>query len=227
MKASGVSKEAAAPSTSTSKKRPFSMLDFGMRNLTEKEQADFDEAIAYFTQATGTPFQRLGHDTFKAAMRISNPSTKLPSRKRIGGPLLISAFTKSAARVGAALAQAGYITLTSDAWTSILGLSIINFIAVTREGTFFANCVHAGALAHTAVNMYAMLVEEITKLGGFEKVLAPAVQSATSLRLLLFTLSYVIASVMTACACWFTCSPTLARLRHLGTRRWMLLFSRA
>ena len=49
MKASGVSKEAAAPSTSTSKKRPFSMLDFGMRNLTEKEQADFDEAIVYFT----------------------------------------------------------------------------------------------------------------------------------------------------------------------------------
>jgi len=78
----------------------------------------------------------------------------------------------------------GLITLTTDAWTSVVGISVVNFIAVTKKGTFFQNCLHAGDMAHSAENMYIPVMAEIEKLGGWKKVAGVCTDNTTTNKLM-------------------------------------------
>lgn len=151
-------------------KRPSTMDEFGIRLMNKLENVAFEEAIAVFVYSSGLPLSKLSHPAFLEALQILRPDVKIPDRNKLSNELLDRAYEKVAGKLQATLNEGGYICMTSDAWTSVLGLSVINFIAVTRKGTYFAGCKHAKSISHSAMNMFAILEAEVLKLGGFDKV---------------------------------------------------------
>jgi hypothetical protein len=165
---SQVSSVTEASSVAVSQKRK--MHDWVVRLLTVDEQKQFDRALALYFYSCGIPFNKVAHESLLKALQILRPNVTLPNRNKLGGELLDECYNNVRARVSGVLAKAGFICMTSDAWTSILGMSVINFIAVTPKGTYFTKCIHSGTMSHSAENMRNCIDEQIVDLGGYTRV---------------------------------------------------------
>ena len=132
-----------------SNKKQSSMKDHLPPKLTDSEQKRFDENIAMFFIMTGTPFQRVEDPSFAKALKILRPDVKVPSRKRLSGPLLNSSFTSVQKKVDGVL-DAATMCITTDGWSNIKNEPIVNYMAASPTVTLFLESVSTGTQGHSS-----------------------------------------------------------------------------
>jgi hypothetical protein len=78
------------------------------------------------------------------------PDVKLPSRKDLSGRLLQNAHKKVKSKVDTWLKRDHFACVISDAWSNIKNESVINYMLVSGNVSFFLESSQSGELSHTA-----------------------------------------------------------------------------
>jgi Protein of unknown function (DUF 659) len=136
--------------TATSKTRTNTMHDYLIPPLSSMDLAAFQEEIAMHFYMCATPFSRMEEPHFLQALKKLRPDVKLPSRKDLSGRLLRSAHKKVKAKVDAWFKKDQFACITSDAWSNIKNESVINYMTISGDVTFFLESTQSGEQSHTS-----------------------------------------------------------------------------
>lgn len=121
-----------------------------MPTLTTTEQQQVDYHLAMHCYATSSSFTKLECQHLQTAFDILRPGVSIPSRKRLGGNLLDLCYNKTKRKVEEALKETpSYLCLTSDGWSNVNNDSIINYMIVAGEKTYFAESVDTKDTSHS------------------------------------------------------------------------------
>ncbi|KAH6565581.1 hypothetical protein BASA62_007171 [Batrachochytrium salamandrivorans] len=94
---------------------------------------------------TGTAFSRIEEENLLSAFRICQPDIVLPDRKKLGGALLDSCYTKVKSVVDNHIEEMKLnACLTSDACSNIKNEPIVNYMLISDSSTFFLESVSTG-----------------------------------------------------------------------------------
>ncbi|KAI2504912.1 transposase [Fragilaria crotonensis] len=129
------------PSTTTASKKPSgatrTMHDYLIPPLTPINQAAFQEEIAMYFYMCAMPFSRMEEPHLLRSLQKLRPDVKLPSRKDLSGRLLQSVHKKVKSKVDAWLKRDHFACVISDAWSNIRNESVINYMLVSGDISFF------------------------------------------------------------------------------------------
>ena len=140
----------ASTTTTSTKMRANTMHGFLVPSLSPTDQAAFHEQMAMHFYMCATPFSRVEEPHLLQAMKKLRPDVKLPSRRDLGGKLLQGAHKKVKLKVDSWLKRDRFACITSDAWSDIKNESVINYMMVSGEVTFFLESTRSGELSHSA-----------------------------------------------------------------------------
>lgn len=107
-------------------------------------------------------------------MRAACPGFKPPSRHKLSNKLLDQEHEEVEARTTAALRaarDAGHaVTLATDAWTSVTGESVVNFMAVAPSGSYCVHTEDTKDARHTGEHLAEVAEAVMDKHGPFDAV---------------------------------------------------------
>ncbi|KAH6572359.1 hypothetical protein BASA60_006673 [Batrachochytrium salamandrivorans] len=111
----------------------------------KRDLTKIEEALAMHYYLTGTAFSRIEEENLLSAFRICQPDIVLPDRKKLGGALLDSCYTKVKSVVDNHIEEMKLnACLTSDACSNIKNEPIVNYMLISDSSTFFLESVSTG-----------------------------------------------------------------------------------
>lgn len=129
--------------------------------LTKNEQNQFNSLFCNWIYTTGTPFSKVESNLLSKSLKILRPDVIIPNRKEIGGKYLDENYNELSNKINNFLKKPSTkICLTSDGWTNVNSFPIINYMAVTCDGTFFIESSEIDGASHNA----EYITSEITKI---------------------------------------------------------------
>ena len=146
----------------------------GKISENEKNHCDTELALAFFTG--GVPFRFIENQHFLRAMGILRPGYEPPSRRQLSNQMLDDCYTSLQAKMKADIANARYVSLTTDAWTNVKGESVINFIILLPKPVFF-EAVYTADNRHSS-SYLSEITSNVIKEIGVEKVVAVVMDNA-------------------------------------------------
>jgi hypothetical protein len=126
--------------------------------------------MAMHFYCTGTSFVRIEDPHLLRAIQMARPGARLPSQKQLAddgcGGLLTMCYQNVKEEVNKMLSVKNrYISITSDAWSSILNEPIINYMAVSPNNSLFLEAVHTEEQSHDADWLTSDLICVMDNLG--------------------------------------------------------------
>jgi hypothetical protein len=132
---------------------------------------DATKELGLFAFTSGVPFNVFQNPHFLNYSRLLNQLYTVPSPYTLANPTLDEADAEIN-ESKEALLQKSFICLTSDAYTNVAMVNLINFEALTKYGS-----VHVDTVQRTSMNMVkdaeyiaSLVIEVVAKLGGVERV---------------------------------------------------------
>ena len=145
-KSEATKKSKVAASTSSSSTSQSNVRLFAIPHFTATEQKKFNLEMAMH-YCTGTSFVWIEDPHLLQAIQLAQPAVRLPTRKQLAddssGGLLEVCFQNAkedAKKLPSAKSQ--YVSITNDAWSSILNEPVINYMAVSLTRSLFLEAVH-------------------------------------------------------------------------------------
>ena len=159
-----------AISTSCSTSSQSSVRLFAVPKFTSAEQKKFNVEMAMHFYATGTSFVRVEDPHLLRAIQLARPDARLPTRKQLAddssGGLLEVCYQQVKKDVEKKLSmKSQYVSVTSDAWSSVLNEPIINYMAVSPSFSLFLEAVHTEEQSHDAEWLTKDLIWVMDSLG--------------------------------------------------------------
>lgn len=159
----------ASTSSSASVRSQPSVRMFAIPHFTATEQKKFNLEMAMYFYCTGTSFLRIEDPHLLRAIQLARPGA-LPTRKMLAddssGGLLEVCYQNVKQDVKKMLSVKGrYISITSDAWSSVLNEPIINYMAVCPTHCLFLEAVYTEDQSHDADWLAADLARVMESLG--------------------------------------------------------------
>lgn len=111
--------------------------------LSPREQVDFEDTIALHLIISGSAFKRVDEENLIKSYALLNKSAEVPTRKQVAGPLLTRLYDFYR-EVAFAWLVGVVVCLSSDAWTNVLGLPVVNYMAVNKDKSLFIESVTDG-----------------------------------------------------------------------------------
>lgn len=146
--------------------------------VTATENQDFKVKFARWIYQTGTPFNKVSSPSLQKAINAIRPGVTVPNRKALAGPLLEAEFALCKKKVDEQLTKHGnLLCLSSDGWSTLDNIALINYMAVTSETAIFVDGKFSGE-RKTAKFIAEELHEMIQRLGGSEKVVGVVTDNA-------------------------------------------------
>jgi hypothetical protein len=96
----------------------------------------FKEKFALWVYSTGMAFYEVEHCSLAEALRVLNVGVVVPTRNELSNGLLDSYFDSSISALTSALVDEP-CTVVTDAWTDVNGFSVVNYVALAGEKTYF------------------------------------------------------------------------------------------
>ncbi|RLN89474.1 hypothetical protein BBJ28_00021748 [Nothophytophthora sp. Chile5] len=124
--------------------------------------SDFHVKFAWWVYTTGMAFYKVEHRSLFNSLVLLNPDVSIPNRKQLAGPLLDQAYDRSLKDMTKLLAG-NVVSLVTDAWTDVTGLSVINYVAVSGKKSCFLESVYTGERSHDAAYLSADIRRVISK----------------------------------------------------------------
>ena len=157
----------AAPSESSgmSSVRQISIHDFAVPKISKSLQDKVDNAMAMHYYITGSSFARIEEPHLLMAFQALRPDVKLPTRKKLAGPLLDRMYSRLKYYVDLELDSASSVCLTTDGWTNVENEPVVNYMAVANGTALFIESVNTGEQSHDAVWIAADTSRVLTKFG--------------------------------------------------------------
>lgn len=161
---------AAFIGTSSSVRSQSSVRMFAIPHFTATEQKKFNLEMAMHFYCTGTSFVRIEDPHLLRAIQLARPGARLPTRKMLAddssGGLLDICYKNVQQDVKKMLSVKGkYISITSDAWSSVLNEPVINYMAISMSRSLFLEAVHTEEQSHDADWLTADLVCVMESIG--------------------------------------------------------------
>ena len=143
---------------------------FAIPHFTAAEQTKFNLEMAMHFYCTGTSFVRIEDPHLLPAIQLARPGARLPTRKQLAddssGGLLEMCYSNTKEDVKKLLsAKSKYISITSDAWSSVLNEQIVNYMTVSPTRSLFLEAVHTEEQSHNADWLTADLVCVMDSVG--------------------------------------------------------------
>lgn len=141
-----------------------STLTSFLDNISEPEQTKLEQYLARAIYSSCAPLSLLENHYFQRFFSYLRPSFKLPSRKKLSTTLLNSEYERIRNVVTAKINSANSLTLLSDGWTDVNGVSLLNIIFTTPEPVF-VKTIHSGIERHTSDYLAKVFIDEIEAVG--------------------------------------------------------------
>lgn len=122
----------------------------------------FQESFAKWVYSTGMAFYKVEHEALLKALQLLNPGVQLPTYFQLSTTFLDRTYTKSLVWMQVEL-DGQTVTIVTDGWTDINGLSVINYVAVVGRKTFFLESVYTGSQGHDAQFLSADIKRVVLK----------------------------------------------------------------
>ncbi|ETN15586.1 hypothetical protein PPTG_06830 [Phytophthora nicotianae INRA-310] len=113
------------------------------------------------------PFYMTDHRALLEALQVLNPGIRVPSAHKLANQLLDSSYDKYINRLTTSLAGR-VVTLETDAWTDINGMSVINYMAVSENLFFFLESNYTGEQSHNTPFLAADVKRVLLKYRGIK-----------------------------------------------------------
>jgi hypothetical protein len=134
-------------------------------------EAEATKELALFACTSGVPFNAFRNPHFIKYSKILNQLYKVPTPYTLKGPELDNADEEINAWKDAVIASS-LVCLTSDGYTNVKLVNLINFEVLTKHGP-----VHVDTVQRTSADVLkdadyiaSLIIEVVQKLGGVKKV---------------------------------------------------------
>lgn len=156
----------SSSSTTLKKKRSRfqTSIDGFAYKYNENDQKTMESLVARAFCSAGIPFNVIENEDIKAIFQKGLSWFKIPSRYRLSNSLLDQEYTKIKQLVKTILDESEYFCITSDGWSNIHRLPIINYM-ITTPHPFFYKSISTGEEHHTAINIAAGIEDIINEVG--------------------------------------------------------------
>lgn len=157
-------------SSSSDKSNKQERLDNCVDNISQRESAAMDQALARYVFAEGLPFSIVESPHFRDFISLLRPSYVPPSRFQISNSLLEIENARVDAQKNEKIQSAADLFIFTDGWSGIDNRSLINFLVGCPKPVFL-NSVDTGANAHTANFIASQICSVIEQLGSNRQLL--------------------------------------------------------
>ncbi|KAE9228063.1 hypothetical protein PF002_g13657 [Phytophthora fragariae] len=127
-----------------------------------KGLADFHQALMGWAFQKGISFNALQDPAFLFAVQQLHPEATIPTDKAMRNVLLDEAYERSVARIKQA-ANGKLVTFSTDAWTDVNGMSVINYVAICGAKTYYLESKYTGSISHDIAFIAADLKRVMVK----------------------------------------------------------------
>ncbi|KAE8961888.1 hypothetical protein PR002_g29765 [Phytophthora rubi] len=127
-----------------------------------KGLADFHQALMGWAFQKGISFNALQDPAFLFAVQQLHPEATIPTDKAMRNVLLDEAYEMSVARIKQA-ANGKLVTFSTDAWTDVNGMSVINYVAICGAKTYYLESKYTGSISHDIAFIAADLKRVMVK----------------------------------------------------------------
>ncbi|KAJ9521359.1 hypothetical protein QJQ45_001279 [Haematococcus lacustris] len=118
------------------------------------KQADIESLLGKWMYATGSSFRSVEVPEFKDLIHALRPDFIIPTRKKMGGELLLNEYAATCDEVRARIDMAPYVSITCDAWSpSQGGEHILGWCVAWSGHAFMLDAVHTEDASVTALFM--------------------------------------------------------------------------
>ncbi|KAJ9508381.1 hypothetical protein QJQ45_011901 [Haematococcus lacustris] len=118
------------------------------------KQADIESLLGKWMYATGSSFRSVEVPEFKDLIHALRPDFIIPTRKKMGGELLLNEYAATCDEVRACIDMAPYVSITCDAWSpSQGGEHILGWCVAWSGHAFMLDAVHTEDASVTALFM--------------------------------------------------------------------------
>ena len=147
-----------------------SLKSFAIPCFNATEQRKFNQEMAMYFYTTGTSFLRIENPHLLQAIQLARPGASLPSRKQLADDrksgFLQECYQKMKTEVDKTLSSSTqYLSITSDAWSSVLNEPIVNYMAVCPTSSLFLEAVYTEEQGHNAEWIASDLARVMDNLG--------------------------------------------------------------
>jgi hypothetical protein len=101
--------------------------------LSAKEQDQANDALGMFFFTSGTAFYRAGNRYLRNFAEQLRPDAKIPTRKDLAGKILDRNYNRLIEKMEPLLRGKGFGCLTSDGWTNVNGLPVVNYMLLVND----------------------------------------------------------------------------------------------
>ncbi|CAG8836652.1 32302_t:CDS:2, partial [Gigaspora margarita] len=131
---------------------------------SESDQKELENLLAWAFYSAGMSFNIIENEDIKAVFQKGILWFKVPSRYRLSSTLLNQEYIKIKQLVESILNESEYFCITSDEWSSIYRLLVINYM-ITTPSPFFYKAIFTGEEQHTAINIARGIENIINEVG--------------------------------------------------------------
>lgn len=135
-----------------------------MDTISKDSNEKLNTLLARAIYASSTPLSIVENHYFKNFMQQARPAFKLPSRYQLSVSLLEKEFKLVQGKVKRKIADAETMSILTDGWTDINGVSLINIIFCTPSPVFY-RIIDSGTETHTGEYISKVLAECIEEVG--------------------------------------------------------------
>jgi hypothetical protein len=163
------------------KKRIQHTLDGFAQSFSESDQLHMEGLLGRAFFSSGISMNCIENPDMQAFLKKSMPWFKIPSRYVLSNTILDREYKKLSYLVGKTLNNSPeFVCITSDGWSNINKLSIINYM-ITTPKPFFYKATSMNEERHTAENI-ANGIETIIEEVGTSKVAAVITDNAANMK---------------------------------------------
>ncbi len=112
-------------------------------------------------------FNKIQHKLLRDALQVLRVDVELPSRYDLSNNLLDKEYASSVSHIEKTF-TGQYCCLSTDGWTDVNGSSVMNYIAIGQNKSFFLESEYTGASSHTA-EFLASCIERVMNAYPFIK----------------------------------------------------------
>ncbi|CAG8755210.1 15804_t:CDS:1, partial [Dentiscutata erythropus] len=144
------------------------------------DQKELENLLARAFYLAGISFNIIENNDIKAVFQKDIPWFKVPSRYHLSNTLLNQEYVKIKQLVESILNESEYLCITSNGWSNIHRLQVINYM-ITTPRPFFYKAIFTGKKHHTAINL-ARGIENIINEVGENKIAAIITDNANIIK---------------------------------------------
>ncbi|KAF4143312.1 putative DUF659 domain-containing protein [Phytophthora infestans] len=112
---------------------------------------EFERRYAWWMYTTGMPFYKMEHRASLKALQVLNPGSRVPSAPQLANSLLDLSYEKYINRLTVRLAgRVG--TLAINGWIDISGMSVINYMTVSGNLSFYLESKYTKYQSHDTIH---------------------------------------------------------------------------